>query len=453
MAIDLTPRWENFAVYLPAMQYPYASAVDSNKMLGDREFPASIKLTDLDFLNPKSKLWHYGYALYSAGQFTDARPRACCVTNRDRTKTTVLGDSGGYQIGKGTLKGTEHFKKAKSADQVCDMWRDSGDVRQRIVRWLDAHSDYAMTIDMPLWARAPANSKTPFHKCTVEQLIELSVDNLDYIKNKSDGSTKWLNVLQGTNAKDSEQWWDAVKNYQMGGWALAGSVGWRGGLESVLHYVMLMRDDNAFEKGQDWLHVLGVSQPTWAVLLTALQRGILKHCKNPKLKVSYDSASPFQAGGQRQQVVRYPKFTKDTASWVMTAHEAPVNPIYAGKNGAKFHFPYSSPLGDLLTLDQLNVRGGEFNSKSLDTIGTHILTNHNCWVYVRSFLEANELAFMHKSEADKAVPQKLLETCAFIEDLLGVDAWQAKLKKHHKLLVDVFSKQVDKEFVPVDVMR
>jgi hypothetical protein len=74
MAIDLTPRWENFAVYLPAMQYPYASAVDSNKMLGDREFPASIKLTDLDFLNPKSKLWHYGYALYSAGQFTDARP-------------------------------------------------------------------------------------------------------------------------------------------------------------------------------------------------------------------------------------------------------------------------------------------------------------------------------------------------------------------------------------------
>ena len=152
-------------------------------------------------------------------------------------------------------------------------------------------------------------------------------------------------------------------------------------------------------------------------------------------------------------MVRYPKFTKDTASWVMTAHEAPVNPIYAGKNGAKFHFPYSSPLGDLLTLDQLNVRGGEFNSKSLDTIGTHILTNHNCWVYVRSFLEANELAFMHKSEADKAVPQKLLETCAFIEDLLGVDAWQAKLKKHHKLLVDVFSKQVDKEFVPVDVMR
>jgi len=453
MAIDLTPRWDNFAVYLPAMQFPYASAVSSNKMLGKREFPKGIKLQDLDFLNPKSKLWHYGYALYSAGQFTDARPRACSVTNRDRDKTIVLGDSGGFQIGKGTLKGTEHFKKAKSSDEVCGMWRDSVDVRKRIVRWLDSHSDYAMTIDMPLWAREPQNSKTPFHKCSIEQLIELSVENLDYIKRNTRGTTKWLNVLQGTNHKDSKQWWDAVKGYKMGGWALAGSVGWRGGLDNVLTYAMMMRDDNAFDKGQDWVHVLGVSQPTWAVLLTALQRGIRKHCKNPNLRVSYDSASPFQAGGQRQQVVRYPKFTKDIASWVMTAHESPVNPLYAGKGGAEFHFPFQSPIGDLLMLNQLNVRGGEFNGKTLDTIGGHLLTNHNLWVYVRSFLEANELTFMFKSEADKAVPQKLLDTCAFIEDLLGEDAWQAKLKKHHKLLTDVFSKVSSDDIVKTDDFR
>ena len=203
---------------------------------------------------------------------------------------------------------------------------------------------------------------------------------------------------------------------------------------------MLMRDDNAFERGQDWLHVLGVSQPTWAVLLTALQQSIRKHCQNPKLRVSYDSASPFQAGGQRQQVVRYPKFTRDISSWVMTAHEAPVNPLYAGKSGEKFHFPYSSPLGDLLTLNHLNARGGEFNGKTIDTIGGHILTNHNCWVYVRSFLEANELAFMHKSEADKAVPQKILEMFDLIDDLIGSDRWATKLKKEAKLLDEVFVK-------------
>jgi hypothetical protein len=452
MSIDLTPRWDKFAVYLPAMQYHYASAVDNNKLLKGRDFPQDIKLTDLDFLNPKSKLWHYGYALYSAGQFTDARPKACSVSNRDRERTTVLGDSGGFQIGKGTLRGTEHLKKAKTSAEVCELWRQSGDIRKWIVQWLEANSDYAMTIDMPLWAKFESNSKTPFHKCSVQELIDLSIGNLDYIKRNARGKTKWLNVLQGTTPKDSKQWWDAVKGYRMGGWALAGNVGWRGGLENVLFYVLTMRDDNAFDKGQDWMHVLGVSQPTWAVLLTAVQRAVRQHCDNDKFRISYDSASPFQAGGRYQKVVRYPKFTKDIASWAMTMHEAPVNPIYAD-SGSNYHFPYSSPIGDLLTLNHLNIRGGEFQRGAYDTVSNHLLTNHNVWVYVRGFLEANELAFMQASEADKAVPQKLIDMCAFIEYILGEERWQAKLKKEKLLLADVFSKKTSKDVVEEDELR
>jgi hypothetical protein len=452
MAINLTPRWDKFAVYLPAMQYHYASAVDNNKLIKGRDFPKDIKLTDLDFLNLKSKLWHYGYALYSAGQFTDARPKACAIQNRNREHTTVLGDSGGFQIGKGTLRGTEHLKKAKSSAEVCELWRQSGDIRKWIVQWLEANSDYAMTIDMPLWAKFESNSKTPFHKCSVQELIDLSIGNLDYIKRNARGKTKWLNVLQGTTPKDSKQWWDAVKSYRMGGWALAGNVGWRGGLENVLYYVLTMRDDNAFDKGQDWMHVLGVSQPTWAVLLTSIQRAIRKHCDNSEFRISYDSASPFQAGGRYQKVVRYPKFTKDVASWAMTMHEAPVNPIYAD-TGSDYHFPYSSPIGDLLTLNHLNIRGGEFQRGAYDTVSNHLLTNHNVWVYVRSFLEANELAFMQASEADKAVPQKLIDMCAFIEDILGEERWQAKLKKEKLLLADVFSKKTLKDVVEEDELR
>lgn len=452
MAIDLTPRWDKFAVYLPAMQYHYASAVDNNKLLKGRDFPKELKLTDLDFLNTKSKLWHYGYALYSAGQFTDALPKACAVTNRDKNKTTVLGDSGGFQIGKGTLRGTEHLKRAKTSAEVCQLWRESGDIRKWIVQWLEANSDYAMTIDMPLWAQSPSNSKTPFHKCSVQELIDLSIGNLEFIKRNARGKTKWLNVLQGTTEQDSKQWWNAVKGYRMGGWALAGNVGWRGGLENVLRYVLTMRDDNAFDKGQDWMHVLGVSQPTWAVLLTAIQRAIRQHCDNDKFRVSYDSASPFQAGGRYQKVVRYPKFTKDVASWAMTMHEAPVNPIYAD-SGSDYHFPYSSPIGDLLTLNHLNIRGGEFQRGAYDTVSNHLLTNHNVWVYVRSFLEANELTFMRASEADKAVPQNLIDMCAFIEHILGEDTWQAKLKKERLLLADVFSKKAVKDVVEEDELR
>jgi hypothetical protein len=86
-------------------------------------------------------------------------------------------------------------------------------------------------------------------------------------------------------------------------------------------------------------------------------------------------------------------------------------------------------------------------------VSNHLLTNHNLWVYVRGFLEANELAFMHASEADKAVPQKLLDMCAFIKLIMGEERWQAKLKKEKLLLADVFSKKAGKDVVTDDELR
>jgi len=105
--IDLTAKYSDFAVYLPALQKSYALATAKATRPKNRPFPKGINMRDLDFLNPKSRLWHYGYALYSAGQFTSSVPIGCavelCRDNPRNAHTTILGDSGGYQIGKGTL--------------------------------------------------------------------------------------------------------------------------------------------------------------------------------------------------------------------------------------------------------------------------------------------------------------------------------------------------------------
>jgi hypothetical protein len=82
-----------------------------------------------------------------------------------------------------------------------------------------------------------------------------------------------------------------------------------------------------------------------------------------------------------------------------------------------------------------------------------LLTNHNIWVYVRGFLEANELAFMLSSDADKAVPQKLIDMFAFIDYILGEERWQAKLKKEKLLLEDVLSKKSAKGAVEQPIER
>jgi hypothetical protein len=57
---------------------------------------------------------------------------------------------------------------------------------------------------------------------------------------------------------------------------------------------------------------------------------------------------------------------------------------------------------------------------------------------------------MLSSEADKAVPQKLIDACAFIEDLLSAERWTRKLKKEAKLLEEVFSRKSVKDLVEDD---
>jgi hypothetical protein len=438
MGIDLTPRWDKFAVYLPAIQEWYSREVWSNKNLDkERPFPEGISLTDLDFLNPKSKLWHYGYGLYSAGQFKNSEPIKCSVSKRDREKTTILGDSGGFQIGMGTFPGTEELRKIKDADALVKAWERSTDVREHVVNWLESTSDYAMTIDMPLWARVSTTGKSPFKVCSVDQLIKMSVENLKFIRDNKRGGTKWLNVLQGVEEEDSRLWWNAVKKFKFDGWALAGSVGWSGGLDSVLRNVLMMRDDGAFEKGQDWIHVLGVSRPTWGVIFSAIQRQLWN--VNPDLRISYDSASPFQTVGKYQKLVRYPKYTHDLKSWVMSISPSPIGSGYCDAN--HFHFPHGSPIGDLLTLDHLSILGGSYEANPTDKTTWILLLNHSLYIYIRAFLEANELAFMKRSDAEYFVPEELLNVIDFIGDVFESPNWDGKIKNHKKLLDDVFKKR------------
>jgi hypothetical protein len=436
---DFNKRWDGFAVYLPSIQKNYAKAVIKSDDKS-RTMPNNVTMRSLNFLNPKNKLWHYKYALYSAGQFRIGETQSDMVTLRNPKETVILGDSGGFQIGKGTLAGFATLNKLKTADEVCEAWRDASQLKKWIVNWLETHSDYAMTLDMPLWAQLPQNKNTPFHKCSTQQLIDLTVENLEFITKNKRGNTKWLNVIQGTNSVDMKLWWDAVKGYKFGGWALAGDTGWRGGSMAVVSQVLMMRDEGAFKEGLDWLHVLGVSQTKWAVILSAIQRGLRKST-NPNLRVSFDSASPNILAGKFEQIAVYPKFTKKEDSWVVSAVRCPSAKIYVGSKD-KFAFPFPSPLGDRLALSHLNVKYDKYSNVRFDEATQMFLTHHNTWIYVRSMLEANELAFLDKADAEQFVPKNLLACIQLIEELMCSKSWKTKISNNKKLFdaVDKMSK-------------
>ena len=426
---DATLTHADYAIYLPAVNEGYA-ALANKDLPPSRPFPIDLKLSDLIFWEPNS-LWHYPYLLHSIGLYSAGMLPNNAVTQRTRSNNTLVGDSGGFQIGKGTMKGLKALRAMPlPAASAVQAWREEYEARQWIISWLDLHADYAMTLDMPLWATTQDGQNSPFHNCSEKQLIDMTVENLKFIESRASGKAKWLNVVQGgTDPSQIQRWWDAVKWFRRGGWALAGGAGPRGGLFNMLSTLLMMRDDGAFEAGQDWIHVLGISTPTWAVLLTEIQRALRTF--NPTLRLSFDSSSPFQHGGIYEQIALTPAFSSVKKSWEIAVTEAPQSRLLADQNSVRM-FEYSkSPLGKRLQLNHLNVRGGVWEHRNFDTISNMLLVNHNIWVYLDAFKTANVLA--SKRDANY-VPAKYLQVLDFIADIFVSETWKSALSDEKKLL-------------------
>jgi hypothetical protein len=128
----------------------------------------------------------------------------------------------------------------------------------------------------------------------------------------------------------------------------------------------------------------------------------------------------------------------------MSASEVQTNSIYANTNG-KFHYPFSSPVGELMTLDQINVKGGAYQGTPADLVSWLLMVNHTLYVYVRSFLEANELVFMDRNSAQQTVPKEILDVTEFIEKIFNVKKWKPLLDKK-KPELDAWSKKFSKKY-------
>ncbi|MDK4711583.1 hypothetical protein [Rhizobium sp. CNPSo 4039] len=275
------------AVYLPAISANFAKLGHSLHL--KRNF--SFAERDLNFLNPSSGLFYYPYALYSAGQAArteGAAKQTDIVSHRDRDQTTVIGDSGGFQIQEGTIKFT--------GDATCE----------RMLRWMEDHSDYSMSLDFPTGGISPGNVAQHTTRLNAQGQITamsaangLSLDynacltqsllNLDYfVQKRIPGKTNLLNVIQGRTERESKVWYEAVKGYPLEGWAFAGAH--QSAFSMTMARLLDMYDDGLLQKAK-WLHFLGISTLEPAYLFTTILRCLRQY--NPDIGVSFDTSSPF----------------------------------------------------------------------------------------------------------------------------------------------------------------
>lgn len=349
IAIDPTPKDQ--AIYVPSVTPGYSRDVHSQTNF-TRKLPAGLRVADLNFLDPNNRLFRVSHVMSSAGQALNQKA-PCIITTRDRQNTLLICDSGGYQIASGRL-------------------RIGGDGdRLAILRWMERYADYAMTLDVPTGPLSNPNyAFSSFQDCLSTTLGHLAF----FRRNRSPGKVKLLNVLQGNDPAESDQWYDAVKQYEFEGWAFAGKL-----RHSMYHFckrILQMADEGQLQS-KSWIHVLGTAELDTAVLLTALQRTINKHI-NPNLRISFDTSSPFRLLAFNQ-VYFLPGFDKNNLI-TMPSRAAPNGVQYVN---SPVRWPWPSPLGDRMVMGDFCVPTPPTHSGYRDVQSYHYLAHHNlaalCW--------------------------------------------------------------------------
>jgi hypothetical protein len=349
--INLTPLQKDYAVYLPAISSFYSTYVAkqrTEKFISDERMPKGFDrgIEGMNFLNPEEGYFTYKYALYSAGHaqldLQKSLVQESMIQDRDRKNTMILGDSGGYQIGKGVLKFDWLDFEGKEANKV----------RQKILEWLEVTADWSMMLDVPTWACDHIHSPKTGLK-TFEDCLDKTKFNNDYFLMNRIGQTKWLNVLQGSDWETAEKWYDGVKEFsdpngkyagrEAEGWAFGGANMCK--MDITLKRLMTMREDGLL-KGKNWIHFLGTAQLDWSCYLTLIQRQIRKHI-NEEITISFDCASPFIAtahGLVYTNAVHTPK------RWSVIMDKAPDNKALSGSD---IPFPFESEIGRRLTIGDI----------------------------------------------------------------------------------------------------
>ena len=287
MEIDnLTSKQLDYAVFLPALSGFYATYVGKqrfpNTETGDlyvdpARIPADFEngIEGLNWLNPDAAYFPYHWALYSAGHaeldVNKHSPKEDMIRNRDRTRSFVLGDSGGFQIGKGVWEGDWKNPACPKAQKK----------RELVLAWMDAYMDYGMILDIPAWVcRSPEGRKASGITSYMEA-VEGTYINNDYFMKHRTGACKFLNVLQGENHAEAEDWYQRMKKYcdptqydrPFNGWAMGGQN--MCDVHLILKRLVALRFDGLLQEGlHDWMHFLGTSKLEWACLLTDIQRAV-----------------------------------------------------------------------------------------------------------------------------------------------------------------------------------
>lgn len=407
---NLTDTQNDYAVFLPSISGFYATYVGKQRF-GEYVDPARVPqglgtVESLNFLNAQEGAFHYKWALYSAGHaeldVNKFSEKEDMLRNRDRENSWLLGDSGGFQIAKGLWEGNW-------TDPECPRAKKK---RELVLNWMEEYMDYGMMLDIPTWTFRDPKAAAASGIYSYQDAVDATHINAQYYMANRRGNFKVLNVLQGGNHQEADDWYSMFKDYcdpakypetHFNGWAMGGQN--MCDVHLILKRLVHMIHDGLLEEGiHDVMHFLGTSKLEWAVLLTDIQRAVRKY-HNPNFTITYDCASPFLATANGQ--VYYSIRIEDRGKWSYMMSPTADDKKYATdsrsyrdaviNDGFLSEFE-DSPVSQHLSIKDICIyKPGDLNKvgkegrTSWDSFSYALLMGHNVWMHVESTQRANRM--------------------------------------------------------------
>ena len=452
---DLTAKQNDYAIFLPALSSFYATFIGKQRVANDYVDPARMpaklpEMENLNWFNTTEGVFTYKWSLYSAGHanldVTVDAPKEDMVRKRE-PGAWVLGDSGGFQIGKGVWEGDWKNPACPKAKKK----------REQVLAWMDAYMDYGMILDIPAWVCRSPEGRKATNINSYEEAVQGTYINNDYFINNRTGACKFLNVLQGENHTEAEDWYQRMKKYcdpvqyptnHFNGWSMGGQN--MCDIHLILHRLVTIIHDGLLEEGvQDWMHFLGTSKLEWATLLTDIQRSIRKH-HNPKFTISFDCASPFlaTANGQIYTNVETPDRGKWTYRMQSTAddkkYSTDTRQFSQGILADGYHTTFNdSPVSRNLEMKDICIyapgdlnKNGKEGKTSWDSFSYALMMGHNVWQHLNAVQEANRQ--YDQGKYPKMLIQETFDTVTFRDVCEAI--FSADTKEESMAIIDHYSK-------------
>jgi hypothetical protein len=443
--VDLSKKNHDYAIFTPALSGFYSSYVSKQQATGNHveaeRIPAKFEngIEGLNFLNPEAGYFTYNHVFYSAGRAERDRNKAPAkegmIHGRDKNFTTLIGDSGGFQISKGVWQGNwlEPEGQCTETDKT----------RGKVLNWLENTADYSMVLDIPTNGLNFVDEATGKPRCGLNDYSEFrdaTIANNNYFFKHRQGKTKFLNVCQGSTYTQADDWFDKVCLPVVGethGWAFGGIQ--KTMVNHSLRRLLYLKELKILENSE-WIHFLGTGRLDQGVMYTAMQRAIRKHI-NPTLTISMDCASPFIATANGQ-VYTHNTFDNKRIGYNMVKMVDEKDP-----HGKDTPWPWDdSPIGERLTWKDINWydpsdlnKIGKEGKTSWDSFAYCLMMGHNIYKHIDSVQMANRL-MARTAGINPWVPSQYIEFDQVCESLFEKDyggsmaAIDAELLKHEKLI-------------------